>query len=261
MLLQPFLAKGKGNALDIKSLKIAQLNAIVTIEICTIVPNAKTFFHEWALICSKWERKSSNSRLDGSTSQSGKGPLRLPATLRANICGCAAVVPSTGVTFTPRNGAITPPQLPVFVDLGIWLKRRLKLHMLKCTWRFYETRKQLRENTTACRASAPLMSRYEAQHPRAARIVGPSPWALLFSTPCLHCSASQGKGPHAKGKKWGVKGSEFPLELLLQVPSVPSSCHYAAVDSTEARQRRPAPATRQFFKVPTVPLRSSILFG
>lgn len=147
-------------------------------------------------------------------------------------------VPSAGVTFTSCNGAITPPQLPVFVDLGIWLNRRLKLHMLECTWRFYETQKRLPENTVPYRVAAPFMLRYEAQHTCVARIVGPSPRALLFSTRCLLCSASQGKGPHAKGKKWGVKGSEFPLELLLEVPSVPSLCHSAAVDSAEAQRPR-----------------------
>ncbi len=36
---------------------------------------------------------------------------------------------------------------------------------------------------------------------------------------------SQGKSPHAKEKKWGVKGTVFPLDLLLYAPSVPSLCH------------------------------------
>lgn len=51
---------------------------------------------------------------------------------------------------------------------------------------------------------------------------GPSLQALPSS---LAFSPSQGKSPHAKGKKWGVKGTEFPLDPLLYAPSVPSPCH------------------------------------
>lgn len=42
-LLQPSLVEGKENDLDIESLKINQLNASVTIEICTELANGKTF--------------------------------------------------------------------------------------------------------------------------------------------------------------------------------------------------------------------------
>lgn len=49
----------------------------------------------------------------------------------------------------------------------------------------------------------------------------------LCSPPPCPFFPSQGRSPHAKEKKWGVKGSEFPLDLLLYAPSVPSLCHSA----------------------------------
>lgn len=66
------------------------------------------------------------------------------------------------------------------------------------------------------------------------RVCGPARWRGLGPTrkpyplllPCAFL-LSQGKSPHAKEKKWGVKGSEFPLDLLLDAPSVPSPCHSA----------------------------------
>lgn len=120
-------------------------------------PNARAkwqdFFQGWALICSKWKRKSSN-RPSWWIHKSNWERTTQTAERHWEPTSVAVLrVPSAGVTFTPRNGAITRPQLPAFVDLGIGLNRRLKLHMLKRTWRFYETqKKRLPENTAPCRA-------------------------------------------------------------------------------------------------------------
>lgn len=48
---------------------------------------------------------------------------------------------------------------------------------------------------------------------------------LVFNPASLSPFCSQGERPHVKEKKRGVKGTKFPLDLLLCAPSVPSQCH------------------------------------
>lgn len=91
--------------------------------------------------------------------------------------------------------------------------------MLKCTWRLYETQKQLPENTAPCRAPAPPASHYEAQHTCAARSAGPSPRALLFflqPMPPLLCLP--GERTPCEREEMRCKGQRVPIRATPPSP-------------------------------------------
>ncbi len=105
---------------------------------------------------------------------------------------------------------------------------------------------------TYCRARCVFVcmcASWVRTHMRSRVLLHEEPFVLVCqpsSFPPRACFPSQGRSPHAKGKKWGVKGTEFPLDLLLYAPSVPSLCH-SALDVAKALRRLEEAST---FNVP-----------